>query len=113
MPAPPIKILVIEDNTPDVVLIGEALDEHGVAHQITHFRDGEEALAHMRNSDPHKPAYQLVILDLNMPKIGGLDVLAAIRNSPAFKDVPFLVLTSSLAPDEQREAKRLGADRYL
>jgi CheY-like chemotaxis protein len=82
-------------------------------HQITHYRDGEEALAELGKGDASERRFDVVILDLNMPRIGGLDVLAQLRNDPAFQRIPFLILTSSLAPDEQREAKRLGADRYL
>jgi CheY-like chemotaxis protein len=113
MPDRPVRILVIEDNTPDVLLVGESLREQDLAHEIVHYRDGEEALNGLNGKAPQETEFDLVILDLNMPKLGGLSLLPQLRQRPAFAEVPFLVLTSSFAPEEQREAKRLGADRYL
>ena len=108
-----VQILVIEDNAPDVLLISESLHEQSLAHEITHYLDGEEALARLTSSEGKRSDYDLVILDLNMPRVGGLQILASLRNTPEFEGVPFLVLTSSIAPEDRGEAKRLGADRYL
>ncbi len=108
-----IRIFVVEDNAPDVMLIGEALREQEILFDIVHLRDGEEAILRLDNPDPGDGRFDLVILDLNMPRISGLEVLEKIRQTSAFAGVPILVLTSSLAPDEQREASRLGANRYL
>lgn len=108
-----IRILVVEDNAPDVMLIGEALRERGMAFDLVHMRDGEEALNRLENPLPGDNSFNLIILDLNMPRISGLEVLERLRAQPIFAVVPILVLTSSLAPEEQREASRLGADRYV
>ncbi len=108
----PARILVVEDNLPDVMLIEESLREQGISFELTHIRDGEEAVTKICEMSG-VAAFDLVILDLNMPRVGGLEVLEKLRASLASVNVPVLVLTSSLASEEQREAKRLGADRYL
>lgn len=105
------NILVVDDNAPDVVLIGESLRERGLTYRLTHCPDGEQALRVLNGNNPH--SFDLMILDLNMPKLGGLEVLGKIRSTPRLRDLPVLVLTSSLVPGEQEEAMRLGADRFL
>ncbi len=106
----PIRILVVEDNLPDVMLIGESLREQNIEFELTHYRDGEEALLKLHES---RQPFDLIILDLNMPRIGGLEVLERLRREKEFATVPVMVLTSSLAPEEQSDARRLGASRYL
>ena len=106
-----LSVLVVDDNTPDVVLIRESLNENRLDHTITHCANGREALDILEKGQPH--AYDVMILDLNMPKVGGLEVLAKLRKMPEMESLPVLVLTSSLAPDEQAQAMRLGADRFL
>lgn len=108
-----IRIFVVEDNAPDVMLIGEALREQELQFDIVHLRDGEEAILRLDHPQPGDGRFDLVILDLNMPRVSGLEVLEKLRQKSAFTGVPILVLTSSLAPDEQREASKLGASRYL
>lgn len=108
----PARVLVIEDNAPDVMLIEESLREQKIPYQLTHFKDGEEAVNHL-SEQQELASFDIVILDLNMPRLGGLEVLQKLRENLASSKVPVVVLTSSLAADEQREAKRLGADRYI
>src|ERR1700743_3572188 len=109
----PVRVLVIEDNAPDVMLIGESFREQELPFEITHLKDGEELLNRLRAETPGEAPFHLIILDLNMPKLGGLEVLSSIRANRAFSSTPILVLTSSLVPDEPDEARRLGANKYL
>ncbi len=109
------RIFLAEDNPADVFLIREALQEHGIAHELTIFEDGERALqfidAAERDSEFMAPA--LAILDLNLPRMGGETVLSRIRNSPKLRDVPVLVLTTSASPRDRKQAEELGATQYL
>lgn len=106
-----LSVLVVDDNAPDVVLIRESLNEHGLDYTITHCANGREALDILEKRQ--RDAYDVMILDLNMPKVGGLEVLAKVRKMPELESLPVLILTSSLAPDEQAQAMRLGANRFL
>lgn len=107
------RLVVIEDNAPDVMLIGEALAGSPSPFEIVHYSDGEEAIAGLTADVSAGTLPDLVVLDLNMPKVNGLEVLERIKQENSLSSVPVLVLTSSSAPEERREAERLGADRYL
>jgi CheY-like chemotaxis protein len=108
----PFRVAVIEDNPPDVLLIEEALRIHEINCELVHFRDGEEACSVLlRNVDNAR--FDLFILDLNMPRVGGLEVLARLRAHDAFQDVPVMLLTSSLSASERQQAGRLGATRFM
>lgn len=105
-----LQILVVDDNTPDVVLIGESLQALGLEHTITHCSDGEKALCAL--SENRKEAFDAIILDLNMPKLSGMELLEKLQGAEGPR-APILVLTSSMAPGEQAQALALGADRFL
>lgn len=107
------RVVVIEDNAPDVVLIGEALSDSPAPFEIVHFQDGEEAIAGLTAAVAGNRRPDLIVLDLNMPKVNGLEVLQRIKQESSLSDVPVLVLTSSSAPEEREEAERLGVDKYL
>jgi two-component system, response regulator len=111
-PAEAARILVVEDNAPDVLLIGESLRQQGIAFELIHFSDGEDVFSGLTAAVDGGP-FDLVILDLKMPRIGGLQVLERLRADAAFVKVPVVVLTSSLLLEEQEQADRLGATRYL
>lgn len=108
------RILVVEDNPADVGLIREALEEHQVRCDLIVINNGEraiqfiEALAGDASACPH-----LVILDLNLPKKSGRDVLKSVRASVLCGYVPIIVLTSSDNQKDRSEAARLGASRYI
>ncbi len=106
------SVLVVEDNSPDVILINEALSEAGLNCSITQMKDGDEAMKALLEADGHS-RYDLMILDLNMPRVGGLEVLSRLRAVPSWRDTPILVLTSSLSPQERDQAKDLGASEYV
>jgi CheY-like chemotaxis protein len=109
----PFQVLIVEDNSPDVVLITEALSEAGLACNVTQFKDGDEAVQRLLGSNSKSENYDLFILDLNMPRVGGMEVLTRIRAVPLWKGTPILVLTSSLSPEEREQATQLGADAYV
>jgi CheY-like chemotaxis protein len=104
-------IVLIEDNPDDETLTLRALKQHGIANEVVVLRDGVEALAWLLAADA--PAPQLVLLDLKLPRIDGLEVLRRLRSEPATALLPIVVLTSS---DEERdliESYRLGANSYI
>jgi CheY-like chemotaxis protein len=106
----PVQILLAEDNPADVYLIEEALREHKVLFRITVAEDGEAAMA-MVASGEVKP--DLILLDLNMPKRSGGEVLTHIRAQAHCQTTPVIVLTSSDSPADREEALRLGATSYI
>jgi CheY-like chemotaxis protein len=108
-----VRIVVIEDYAPDVLLIGECLAGSSVPFEIVHFDDGEAALTGLRGTVKGGIPPDLILVDLNMPKVNGLDVLRAIKGESALSGVPVVVLTSSAAPEEREEAELIGADRFL
>jgi CheY-like chemotaxis protein len=107
----PLRIVVVEDNIGDVILLKEALCSHSITAQITHFQNGAEAAKSLcadGNADIH-----LILIDLNLPKLGGLELLKLIRTIPSIKDVPIAIFTSSQSEKDREEAQRLGANLYL
>jgi DNA-binding response OmpR family regulator len=108
----PVKIFLVEDHAPDVFLVEKALREHNVTFELIRFEDGEQALEDFRQWEPDT-APDLIILDLNVPKIDGMDLLRAIRSDPAGTQIPIAVLTSSRAVRDKVDAMALGADRFI
>jgi len=109
----PIRIFIAEDNLADVLLVREALSAHQIVFEMTHCKDGAEAVAKLCGGQRDGFHPDLILLDLNMPKLGGLEVLSSLRKDPAYNAVPVLILTSSPAPEEQRAARSLGVVKYL
>jgi two-component system, chemotaxis family, response regulator Rcp1 len=104
----------VEDNRADVILVREALEEHGIQCELTVLGDGEEALKFVGKIERGEVSCaELVVLDLNLPKASGLRVLEQVRASPKCASVPVIILSSSDAPRDISEAKRLGATRYI
>jgi two-component system, chemotaxis family, response regulator Rcp1 len=107
-------IAIVEDNVADVELIRFALRGSGVDLHLRVFADGDEAfrfLDEVERGAAECPV--LFVLDLNLPKRSGRHVLARIRKSPACKDATVVVLSSSAAEQDKREAAQLGANRYI
>ena len=92
-------ILLVDDNPGDVRLTREALKESGVPGALSVAGDGEQALAFLRRVGAHAaaPRPDLVVLDLNLPRVNGRQVLAALAADPALRDIPVVVLTTSKA----------------
>jgi DNA-binding response OmpR family regulator len=104
------RIVIVEDNPADVLLVKEALIEHRVAFTFQHFMNGEDAAKAISEMlDPP----QLFLLDLNVPRVHGLELLRLIRACPLIAEVPVGILTSSNAPADRTQSKKLGADAYI
>src|SRR6476660_4366452 len=106
------RILLIEDNPADVYLIRESFKETGLHCSIENINDGEDALAYVRRV-PFSPLPDLIILDLNLPKAEGSDILEAIRASRSYSDVPVVIFTSSDSPQDKLHAAQFGARKYI
>ncbi|MBA2544652.1 MAG: response regulator [Deltaproteobacteria bacterium] len=111
MKSPPIEILLVEDNPADVRLTQEALREGKVRNNLSVARDGEEALAFLRRADTPRP--DLILLDLNLPRRDGREVLEEIKNDPDLKTIPVVVLTSSEADADVIKSYALHANCYI
>jgi CheY-like chemotaxis protein len=111
------RILLAEDNPKDVELTLTALEEHRLANEVVVVNDGAEALDYlygrgkyaMRTGD--NPA--VVLLDLKMPKVDGLEVLRTIKNDPNLKAIPVVILTSSREEKDLVESYKLGVNAYV
>ncbi len=111
-----IKILLIEDNPDDVELTLRAFKKHNLANHITVARDGEEALdiifQHGKESaEGLRP--DLILLDLKLPKVDGMEVLRQIKENSETKVIPVIVLTSSKEESDLAESYRLGVNSYI
>ena len=106
--APHTTIFYVDDDPDDLIFFQEALDETGK--NVSLFNLGDNMLNAMRNPPPN-PA--MIFLDLNMPGKSGFDILAEIKSSEAFRDVPVIILSTSDDPETIAKSKRLGAQYYI
>ena len=113
--APPIEILLVEDNVGDVRLTKEALKEGKVYNNLHWAKDGVEALAFLRREGSHNnaPRPDIILLDLNLPKIDGREVLSVIKNDNQLKHIPVVVLTTSKADEDVLRSYELHANCYV
>lgn len=110
-PAELVQVLLVEDSAADVELTLEALADAKIANEVVVVRDGASALEHLRAPDAVRP--DLVILDLNLPRMDGHEVLAAMRADAGLKRIPVAVLTTSAAEADVARSYDLGANCYL
>ena len=111
----PIEILLVEDNPGDVRLTREALKEAKVINNLTELKDGEEALTYLRRQGPYEKAKSphLILLDLNLPRKDGREVLAQIKAEEALKRIPVVVLTTSQDEQDVLKSYNLHANCYI
>lgn len=111
----PIEILMVEDNPGDVRLTVEALKEGKVRNNFHTVADGEEAMAYLRRQGRYAkaPRPDLVLLDLNLPKKSGREVLAEIKDDPELRRIPVVVLTVSQAEQDILKSYNLHANCYI
>ncbi|MGW6843330.1 response regulator [Streptomyces sp. NPDC054958] len=109
-PARPFDVLLVEDDMADAMLIEEALAERG-ARNLVQATDGVAALEHLRN--PESPRPDLIVLDLNMPRMNGRDLLRILKNDADLQTIPVVVLTTSSAPDDVAGAYAGHANAYV
>lgn len=115
MNAAPVRILLMEDDPGDVELILEALRQARLALSIARVADGEEGMRYLRRQDEYREARRpdLILLDLNMPRMDGREVLAAVKNDKELRAIPVVVLTTSDAETDIAASYDLGANCYL
>jgi CheY-like chemotaxis protein len=115
----PIEVLLVEDDPGDVMMTQEALRELGKPHQLvsrlTVVNDGDEALSYLRREDPYTEAVRpdLILLDLNLPRRDGREVLAEIKADDALRRIPVVVLTTSQADEDIVRSYQLHANAYV
>lgn len=114
-PTRPLQILLIEDNPADVELTRQCFLESRVPNEVHAASNAESALAFLSRtgSFADAPRPDVVLLDLNLPGIGGRDILGAIKDDPALRTIPVVVLTTSDADSDVLEAHRLNTNSYL
>jgi two-component system, chemotaxis family, response regulator Rcp1 len=105
------SILLVEDNAGDVLLTREALREADVAVELTAVADGEQALAYLRDERVERP--DLVLLDLNLPRKNGLEVLEEIRHDPELRTTPVIMLTTSSSARDVAASYDRGVNCYV
>ena len=110
MPKSETRILLVDDSDDDIFLVREAFKESGVAHRLDAISDGEEALSFLRE-DGNRP--DVVLLDINMPRFSGFDVLEWVQSYPQLRDIPVVMLTTSDQPEDVRRATEGGARDYF
>jgi two-component system, chemotaxis family, response regulator Rcp1 len=111
----PVQILLVEDSPGDVSLTREALQSGRVANELNVVGDGEAALRYLRGEGEHvgSKATNLVLLDLNLPKKSGREVLEEIKNDPALMHIPVIVLTTSADEEDILRSYQLHANAFV
>jgi CheY-like chemotaxis protein len=115
MDDPNVEILLVEDNPKDVELTLHALKKNNLANRVHVARDGQEALDFFFSpaADGHAPKPKLVLLDLKLPKVNGLEVLRRLKSDARTKAIPVVVMTSSTVETDMVESYNLGVNSYL
>lgn len=110
-----IEILLVEDNLADIRLIEEAFKEASINYNITAMQDGEKALNYLKKIDEFENVTtpDIIILDLNLPKINGLEVLQIVKNDPALLSIPIIILTSSQNYQDVQNSYKGHANCYI
>ncbi|MBL7495184.1 response regulator [Frankia sp. CNm7] len=108
----PYRVLLVEDDAADALLIEEALEERGVAREVRRASDGVDALdqLHQSSASDHP---DLIVLDLNMPRMNGREFLAQVKADPQLRAIPVVVLTTSEAPGDIAGAYQNYANAYV
>lgn len=108
-------LLYIEDEDAAVFLLETALREAEIGVDLYRVSDGEQALGFLRRSGPYHnaPKPDLILLDLNLPRKSGLEVLAEIQTSESLRHIPTIVFTSSALPQDKKQSFALGAQEYI
>jgi CheY-like chemotaxis protein len=111
----PIEVLLVEDDPGDVVLTKEAFEDNKVSNKLSIVSDGEEAMRFLRREGDYTdaPRPDLVLLDLNLPRMDGRQVLEEIKADEALRTIPVVVLTTSEAEEDIIRSYRLHANAYV
>jgi CheY-like chemotaxis protein len=111
----PLNVLLVEDSPGDARLTREAFREANASIHLHVVVDGVEAMAFLKQENPylHAPRPDIILLDLNLPKMDGREVLARVKNDPALKTIPTIILSTSEAPADILKSYQLQANCYL
>jgi CheY-like chemotaxis protein len=111
----PIEVLLVEDDPGDVLLIQEAFADNKLLNNLNVVNDGEQALAYLRREGQYAHATRpdLVLLDLNLPRKDGREVLAEVKGDEALRTIPIVVLTTSEAEEDVLRSYQLHANAYV
>lgn len=114
----PIQVMLVEDNIDHAELVIRTLEEHRIANKVRHFLDGQSALDYLFHrgdfsDDTNNPSPHVILLDLRLPRVDGIDVLKAIKESDELKAIPVVVLTTSEAEKDVARAYYNHANSYL
>ena len=114
-PVAPIQVLLVEDDPGDVLMTREAFQDYKIANELTVVSNGEDAIAFLRKegSFVDAPTPDLVLLDLNLPRRDGREVLREIKGDPALRRIPVVVLTTSDAEEDVLSSYDLHANAYV
>ena len=104
-------VLLVEDDHVDAITVKRALEDAGATSLLIHVTNGESALAYLRSDVNQRP--HLILLDLNMPKMNGLDFLQAIKADPALAAIPVVVLTTSVSREDISDSFRSSVAGYI
>lgn len=107
-----VEILLVEDNADDAELTIRALKKYNLANNLLHLHDGEEALNFLFSSE-HNAMPKIILLDIKMPKVDGIEVLRKVKSDPYRKIIPIVVLTSSKEERDIIESYKLGVNAYI
>jgi CheY-like chemotaxis protein len=110
-----ISVLLVDDDPGDVLLVREAFEDHKVGNLLSVVSDGVEAMEYVRNEGTYGQAVRpdLILLDLNLPRKSGIEVLEEIKSDPALSTIPVVVLTTSEAEEDIVRAYKLHANVYI
>jgi len=112
-----IEIILVEDNMDDAALVIRALKKNNLANKLIHLKDGAEAVdfifGKLADEDALIKAPKVILLDLKMPKINGIEVLEKVKGDPRTKMIPVVVLTSSAEDPDIKRCYDLGANSYI
>jgi CheY-like chemotaxis protein len=111
----PVEILLVEDDPGDVLMTKEALEESKLLHTLTVLDNGEDAVRFLRREQPFDdaPRPDLVLLDLNLPRLDGREVLSIVKKDPSLRQIPCVVLTTSDAEEDVMRSYDLHANAYV
>jgi CheY-like chemotaxis protein len=108
-----LRILLVEDNPADAQMLRTALGKTGQPVEITHVKDGVEAVEYLANEQKPVQSCDVVLLDLNLPRLSGFEVLGHIRSCEELKSLPVVIMSGSTNTDEIDQCYQAGANSYI
>jgi CheY-like chemotaxis protein len=110
-----IRILLVEDDSLDVIDAKRTLDKMGVLHILQNARNGEDAIELLEKTERESPEHRpdIILLDLNMPKMNGIEFLNVLKSDDRWKNIKVFVLTTSEEKEDREETKKLGVSGYI